>query len=147
MFSEEEKPQDIERTRTLETLSEKLGFIQTRFIDGTLPIKPTKEVASEGEDFAKVEFHGDLFKGETTGDMLMKIKEALGVDLSKNGDFKLTGDFEYTVYEILKTQTPTYLLVRIIVGETEIMFFEGALLEMFEEAEGLQRVSISESQT
>lgn len=134
---------EAEHIRTFETLPEKLDFIKTRFVDETLPIKATVEVAENGEDIAEVEFHGDLFDGEITEDISMQIKETLGVDLAEDGNFKLTGEFELVVYEIPKTQIPTYLLVREIEGQSEVLFYEEALLEMFEEIEGLQRVSVS----
>lgn len=147
MFSEEEKPQDKESVKELKKLSQKLDFIDSILITGDREVKVTREVLEEDDEKAEVELPNDLYVGELNDGVILKINEVLEVDLTENEDFRLTGQFEFNVYEISKTRTPTYLLVGETGRKTEILFLEEALLEIFEEAEGLQRVSIIGTET
>jgi len=132
-----EKPPQKERP--LETFEEKLDFLYTRFITGEKPIKVTHDVLESGDDPAEVFFGGDLFIGQLTEREKGKIKEILGVDLDENPDFRLRGKFEFDVWNA-PNEVNLCVLYRQIEKEDEVLVFEEANLELFEEIEGLKRV-------
>lgn len=126
--------------RPFETFGEKLNFLHQAFISETREIKPTKEVAEPGEEVAEETFGGDLFIGKLKDEVIAQIKEKLGVDITSNPDFRLEGQFNFEVWEAQGASSKLYLLRREVEGETEILAYEEALLELFELAEGLERV-------
>jgi hypothetical protein len=64
----------------------------------------------------------------------------LGVNIDKQPDFRLIGQFEFDVYLVPQSSPLLCLLKRELEEEIEILAYEGSLLEMFEEAENLKRI-------
>lgn len=143
---------EIEKSMTPEqNLKSRLHFVVSRFITGELPILPTHDVAEPGETVADIEFDQVIYSGERNvffheivGNM---IKETLGVDVMGDPSFTLHGeDIDFKVFEFAGRDTRLYLLVREIPAErlgewneTDILFYESSLLEMFEESQQLTR--------
>ena len=112
--------------------------MQSRFLQGG-PIKPTREVALPGEEVAEVEFGGDLFVGEMTGEIKSKILGVLGVDFDSLAQFSLEGEFNFQVWQVPQSEPTLFLLKREIENETEIIAYEEEMLEIFAESEGLEK--------
>lgn len=121
----------------LANFAEKLDFLRDKFLLGG-EIKPTREVALPGEEVAEVEFGGDLFVGQITQEIKDQIKASLGVDLDSQPSFKLEGQFRFDVWAV--PESSLFLLVREVDGETEILAYEEEMVEIFSEAEGLERI-------
>ncbi len=127
------------KERPLETFEEKLNFLHTRFVTGEKPIKVTYGVLEPGDEPAEISFGGDLFIGQLTEKEKEKIKIVLGVDLDESPDFRLRGKFEFDVWSV-PNEVNLCVLYRRIEEEDEVLVFEEANLELFEEIEGLKRV-------
>lgn len=118
--------------RELQSYEEKLNFLKTRFITHTKPLKDPNH--------AEVVFGGDLFIGPNSLFDKKKLIDSLDINIDKQPNFRLVGQFEFDVYLVPQSSPSLYVLKREIEEEIEILAFEGALLEIFEEAESLKRI-------
>lgn len=133
---------NIEKSRDLETLSEKLDFLRTRFVDKTETLKTPQNVAEEGDEVADEEITEFLYAGELTEGVVGQIKASLSVDLTQEPSYRLTGEFEYDVYEVPGSEENLYIVKREVDEGFEILQYEYALLEMFTEIQGLEREEV-----
>jgi hypothetical protein len=130
---EKENRKEKLQSRELQSLEEKLDFLRTRFITRTMPLVDPEH--------AEVVFGGDLFIGTISPPDKEKLTNSLGINIDEQPNFGLAGQFEFDAWLVPESFPPLYLLKREIEGEIEILAFEETLLEIFEEAESLERVS------
>lgn len=130
-----EKGSENPQPKELQSYEEKLSFLKTRFI--------THEKPLIDPDHAKVVFDGDVYIGIKSSLDKKKLIDSLGVNIDEQPNFHLAGQFKFDAYLVPQSSPPLYILKRETGEEIEILAYEGALLEMLEEAEGLKRISIT----
>ncbi|RLC31672.1 hypothetical protein DRH13_02710 [Candidatus Woesebacteria bacterium] len=127
----EEKAENL-RPKELQSYEEKLNFLKTRFITHAKSLIDPEQ--------AEVTFGGDIFVGTKSLLDKKKLIDSLGVNIDNQPNFQLKGQFEFDVYLVPQSSPPLYVLKRETEEEIEILAYEGALLEIFEEAENLKRI-------
>jgi len=120
----------------------KLELLKAIFIDGEREIKPTKEVAEEGEETATIEIDiQNLYSGEYFPELDDLLFKYLGVSLESQPYFSLVGDgVFYDVFLVPSAQTHSYVLVSYPEEGILVGFYEETLLEIFMETEGLLKI-------
>ena len=120
----------------------KLELLKAIFIDGEREIKPTKEVAEEGEETATIEIDiQNLYSGEYFPELDDLLFKYLGVSLESQPYFSLVGDgVFYDVFLVPSAQTNSYVLVSYPEEGILVGFYEETLLEIFMETEGLLKI-------
>lgn len=136
-----ESSEKSENLRSLETLQEKLAFA-VKFLLTDFQNPSILEFAKPDEEPALFDWDCTLVRGEPlTPQMTASIRTSLGVDLNAQPTHRSTGEIQYNAWSIPQAVAPSYVLIREVEGEVDILALPEELLEMFPELGELEKVN------